>query len=192
MTDIPSRSFGSNLSWFCKWYWPAKFVQYKFSFAKPGLLDRLQHSQRSEYEGYFSAADAAFWNGWVDSAQKGRKTCWKNWCYFVRPLWVEPWIQDTTYQQRVQCLTGFADCVRLGRYGWGKQVAIGTVSGALSDVGMTVALAYEVNPTKSQCEKHLVPQLAQMMERWRKEDPPTKKKSPVGIDVPEFLAELRM
>ena len=30
------------------------------------------------------------------------------------------------------------------------------------------------------------------MEGWRKEDPPTKEKRPVGIDVPEFLAELGM
>ena len=30
------------------------------------------------------------------------------------------------------------------------------------------------------------------MEGWRKEDPPTEKKLPVGIDVPEFLAELGM
>ena len=31
-----------------------------------------------------------------------------------------------------------------------------------------------------------------MMEGQRKEDPPTKKKLPVGIDVPEFLEELKM
>ena len=31
-----------------------------------------------------------------------------------------------------------------------------------------------------------------MTEGWRKEDTPTKKKLPVGIDVPEFLAELGM
>ena len=31
-----------------------------------------------------------------------------------------------------------------------------------------------------------------MMEGWRKEDPPTKKTLPVGIDVPEFLTELGM
>ena len=31
-----------------------------------------------------------------------------------------------------------------------------------------------------------------MMEGQRKEDPPNKKKIPVGIDVPEFLAELGM
>ena len=31
-----------------------------------------------------------------------------------------------------------------------------------------------------------------MMEGWRKEDPPTKKKMPVVIDVPELLAEFGM
>ena len=35
-----------------------------------------------------------------------------------------------------------------------------------------------------------MPRLAQTMEGWRKEDPPTKNKLPVGIDVPGFLAEL--
>ena len=87
----------------------------------------------------------------------------------------EPWLQDATYQQKVRCLTGFAACVRLSRYGLGKKVAIGTVPGALSAVGTMVALAYEGNPTKSQGEKILVPRLAQMIEGWRKEDPPTKK-----------------
>ena len=31
-----------------------------------------------------------------------------------------------------------------------------------------------------------------MMEGWRKDDPPTKKKLPVVIDVPEILSELGM
>ena len=138
-------------------------------------MDRIHPLQHSEYEGYFSAADAAFRNGQVDSTKKGRKTCWKNWCYFVRHLGVEPWIQDATYQQQVLCLKGFAACVRSVRYGRGKQVAIFTVSEALSAVGTTVALAYEGNTTKAQGEKYLLPLLAQMMEGWRKEDPPTKK-----------------
>ena len=105
---------------------------------------------------------------------------------------MEHWLQDTTYQQQVWWLLGFAACVHLGRYGQGKQVAIGTVSGELSDVGTTVDLAYEGNPTKVQVEKSLVPILAQMMEGWRKEDSPTKIKMTVGIDVPEFLVELGM
>ena len=83
MTDIPSRSFGSNISWLCKkWYWPTKCVQQNFPFAKPGLLDCLQTLQHIEYEGYLSAADAAFRNGRVASTQKVRKKCkvtmWKS------------------------------------------------------------------------------------------------------------------
>ena len=85
------------------------------------------------------------------------------------------------------CLTDFAYFVHSGRYGQGKQVVIDTVSGALSDVGTMIALAYEGNPTKAQGDKALVPRLEQMMEVWRKEDPPTKEKLPVGIDVLDFL-----
>ena len=58
--------------------------------------------------------------------------------------------------------------------------------------GTTVALSYEGNPTKAQSEKILVPRSAQMVEGWRKEDLPTKKKLTVGIDVPEFLSEMGM
>ena len=118
MTDIQSRSFGSNISWFCKNDTDLLNVFNKNSpFSKLGLLGRLQTSQHSEYEGYFSAIDAAFRNGRVASAQKGSKTCWKNWCSFVRPLGVEPWLQNTTYQQQVRCLAGFTACVLSGRYG---------------------------------------------------------------------------
>ena len=105
---------------------------------------------------------------------------------------LEPWLQDSTYQQQVWWPTGFAACVRLGLYGWGKQVAIFTVSGALLAIGKTVALAYEGNPIKAKGEKDLVPMLTKTMEGWRKGGPTTKKKLPVGIDVPIVLADLGM
>jgi len=107
---------------------------------------------------------------------------------------VEPWLQDATYQWRVRCLTGFAACARSGRYGRGKQVQVGIVSGVLLAVGKTIALAYayEGNPVKARGEKALVPRLAEAMDGWRKEDPQTKKKLPVGIDIPEYLASLGM
>ena len=78
MTDITSRLFGSNISWFCKndTYLLKNFNK-TFPFSKPVLLDRLQPFQHSEYEGYFSAADAAFRNERVASTQKVRKKCWK-------------------------------------------------------------------------------------------------------------------
>ena len=51
-------------------------------------------------------------------------------------------------------LTGFTACVRSGRYGQGKQVSIGTFSGALLSVATTVDLAYDGNTTKAQGEKY--------------------------------------
>ena len=47
-------------------------------------------------------------------------------------------------------------------------------------VGMTVALSYEGNPTRSQGEKPLVTRLAQIMEGYSKKDTPTKKKIASG------------
>ena len=88
----------------------------------------------------------------------------KNWFSFVRPLEVEPWIQDATYQQQIWCLTGFTDCKRSGCYGKGKKLAIGTVSGELLAVGKTVAFDYEGNPIKAQGNKALVTRLSQTME----------------------------
>ena len=101
MPDIPSRSFGSNISWFCTTDNDLLNFSIFFPFSRPRLLHRLQPFKRSEYESYFSAADAVFRNGRVASTQKVRKTCLKNWCSFVRPLGVEPWLQDDMYQQRV-------------------------------------------------------------------------------------------
>ena len=117
-------------------------------------------------------------------------TCWKNWVRFVQPLGVDSYLQDTPYRQRVRCLSAFAACVRTGHYGRGKQVQTGTVSGALTAVGQTIALAYKVNPTKAKGSEKLVPRLQQALDGWRKVDPPTLKKLPVEADVPEFLADL--
>ena len=66
----------------------------------------------------------------------------------------------------------------------------GTVSGALTAVGQTIALAYKVNPTKAKGSEKLVPRLQQALDGWRKVDPPTLKKLPVEADVPKFLADL--
>ena len=140
------------------------------------LLDRPQPLQFSEYEGYLCAADEAFRNGRVAATQKGREMFWKNGCLFVRPLAVEPWLQDATYQQRVRCLIGFPSCVLSGCYGRCKQFEIGTVSGALSAVGKTVALVYEGSPIKTQGDKALLTRLSQTIEGWKKEDTPTRKK----------------
>ena len=49
-------------------------------------------------------------------------------------------------------------------------------------------LDHGVNPTKAKHSKKLTPRLAQM-NGFEKEDPPTEKKLPVEIDVPEYIAK---
>ena len=106
-------------------------------------MDRLQPFQWRYYKSYFDTADGAFRNGQVVATRKGSKTAWRNWSTSVQPLVLDPWLQDTLYQKRLKCLTGLTDFVRSGRFGIVKQVAVGTVSGALSAVGATISLAYE-------------------------------------------------
>ena len=64
------------------------------------------------------------------------------------------------------------------------------VTGALTSVGQTIALAYEHNPTKSRGSYELVPRLQQAMVGRRKVDPPTPKKKPAAVDTPKFLAKM--
>ena len=51
-------------------------------------------------------------------------------------------------------------------------------------------MAYEVDPTKRIGSEKRAPRLQQTLDGWRKGDPPTQKKLPVEVDVPEFLAAL--
>ena len=51
-------------------------------------------------------------------------------------------------------------------------------------------MAYEGKSIKAQVIKELVPRLEKILNGWKKKDPPTNKKILVGIDIPEFLADL--
>ena len=101
---------------------------------------------------------------------------------------MDPYLSQVPFQDSVRLLTGFAARVRSGYYGRGHQVSAGTVSKAITAVGQTIALERGVNPTKLENASGLLPQLAQTLDGWRKEDPPTTKQLPVEADVPEFLA----
>lgn len=55
-----------------------------------------------------------------------------------------------------------------------------------------IASAIGVNPTKLPgTENKLLPHLNQMLDEWRKMDPPPSKKHPVEADVPEYLCHLK-
>jgi hypothetical protein len=119
----------------------------------------------------------------VAATTNNRKTHWENWIRYVGPLGLDPYSQRVQYTTKVRVLTGFAARVRQGLYGRGKRVAAGTVVGAFTAVGQEIALACGTNPTKITGSKRLLPQLSQILDGWRKEDPPTTKKLPEA-DVP--------
>lgn len=52
-----------------------------------------------------------------------------------------------------------------------------------------ISLDFGMDPTKGVGQKDFLPCLAQMVEGFAKEDPPTMKKLPVEVDVPEFLVK---
>ena len=103
---------------------------------------------------------------------------------------MDPYLHGTTYTIRVRALTGFAACVRTGRFGQGRRVQAGTVIGALMSIGQEIALACGENPTKLIGSDKMLPWLQQIYDGRQKEDPPTMKQLLVEADVPEYLAQL--
>jgi hypothetical protein len=96
----------------------------------------------------FHLVDEAFRAGQLEATTNTREMRWKNWCTYVKHLGVDPFIQQVPYATHVQCLTGFAAQTRAGFYGHGRQVQSSTVTGAITTVGQTIALACKENPTK--------------------------------------------
>jgi hypothetical protein len=154
------------------------------------LLDLLPNFLRGRYASDFRIADEGFYSGWVAVTTKGRESCWAHWAAYVAPMGVDPFLQDTPFTVRVCLLKGFAGRVRTGYYGQGQQVQAGSVSSAITAVGQAIALAANTNPTKIVGSDKLLPCLQQMLNGFRKADPPTTKQLPVEADMPEFLVKL--
>jgi hypothetical protein len=85
---------------------------------------------------------------------------------------------------------GFAVRVRSGYFGRGQQVQASTVSSSITAVGQKIALDTNTNPTKIMGSKKFLPCLQELLDRYRLEDPPTEKKLPVEVDVPELLFDM--
>ena len=127
----------------------------------------------------------------MEATTKGRETHWRNWCSYVAPLGVDPTLQDTDFQKGQRLLTGFGGLNRTGYYGRGKQVQGGTVSSAITAVGTAISVACDLNPTKKRGSEKMLSRIQEMLDGFAKEDPPTMKKLPVEVDVPELLGEMR-
>ena len=81
------------------------------------LLDRLPAELKSSYAHDFHASDAAFRSGRVAQTTKNRESRWDNWCMYVQPLGVDPYLQTTPFGLRCRCLMGYAARVRSGYFG---------------------------------------------------------------------------
>lgn len=150
-------------------------------------MDRLPDFLKDLYKGAFRAANEAYYNGRVEATAKTRKTHWRNWRLFVTPLGVDPELQGISFRDRSTLLGGFAALVRQGYFGRGKQIQAPSVSSAITAVGKAIALVHEINPTKCPHSNQFIPRLQEMFEGWRRDDPPTQKKLPIEVDIPEWL-----
>jgi hypothetical protein len=192
MTNIPSRSIGSNPAWHCNTINDllTQFSQKK-SPPTTDLLVRLPSQLKNPYTSDFAAADEAYLTGQV--AAKRMKSHWKHWCTYVQPLGMEPYLQGTPFGHRIRALTGFASRIHWGYHSKKCQVQVGTaVSSAITAIGNMIALASEHNPTKVLGPDKFHNKLQEVLDGCRRHDPQTTKKLPVESDVPEYIAALSL
>lgn len=155
-------------------------------------MDSIPSYIRDQYARDFAAADASFYDGRVEATTKNQATHWQNWCSYVGPLGVDPYLQNVHYQKRARLLTGFAARVRAGRFGNRGTVKGDTVATALSAVGTEISMVCGVKPLKVMGSNNYIPRVDQTLAGWRKVDDPVKKKLPIEVDVPEWLVRNAM
>ncbi len=153
-------------------------------------MDGLPPQLRGGYARDFCLADDAFCSGQLEATAQVRATRWRNWCTYIQPLGVDPYLDHTPFDTQVRCLTGFAQQTQSGFYGRGRQVQSGTVSQAITAIGQTIALARNDNPTKVNGYDKSLPALQVMLNSYSKADPPTRKMLPVEADIPKLLVEM--
>jgi hypothetical protein len=103
---------------------------------------------------------------------------------------VDPYLDSTPFQTRVQCLTGFAQQVQAVFFGHGRQVQSSTVSQAITAIGQTIKMACNINLTKVMGSDKFLPVVQVVLDGYGKTNPPTNKKIPVELDVLELLVDL--
>ena len=60
----------------------------------------------------------------------------------------------------------------------------------LTAIGQSGAVDTGVNPLKIMRSDHFLHQIQVMLDGWKKEDPPTVKKLPIEVDIPEYLVRM--
>jgi len=114
-----------------------------------------------------------------------------HWIEYCEPLGVDPTLapERTSFGTKINTIMGFSARIKSGWYGHGHQVANGTVTTALTAVGQAFSVDDRGNPLKPQGSKDYHHEVKVKLDGWKKDDPPTMKKLPIEVDIPEYLVE---
>ena len=126
----------------------------------------------------------AIGNGVVDDNNKTHKKYWNYWKQYTKQFEVDPFLATCTNIQQIIIITAFAARVRTGYYGKGHTVRVPTVTKALAAISKTIKLAGEQSPIYKAEKTYRIP-VAQLIEGYRREDPPATPQLALPIRVPE-------
>ena len=141
-------------------------------------------------------ADTGIRGATLEETTRNREKYWRNWCKLAGIMGVDPELDEgkVPYQLKARALTIFGAAVRKGVYGNCKQVAKASVSTAISAIGQTITMDGrngKKNPVMQEgSTKKFIEPVHRMLQGFANDDPPTTKKLPVDVDVPEFLCDL--
>ena len=159
-------------------------------------MANVQDEYKAFIKDFAITADTRVRNATLEETTQNRDKYWRNWCKLAEILRVDPELDETKvpYQLKARALTIFGAAVRKGIYGNCKQVVRDTVSTAISAIGQTITMDGrngKENPVMQQGSKHqFIAPVHRMLQGFANDDPPTTKKLPIGVDIPEFLCDL--
>jgi hypothetical protein len=125
----------------------------------------------------------------VESAASKKRRFWSAWCNFLALNFpqLDAKMRCRTPPQRVKLLAAFAQHVRTGGVSrTTKQVCTQTVEVALHAISTTFQMDHEPSPLVTTQGKYMN-KISQLLESYRREDPPSKPKLAVPLLVPNYL-----
>jgi hypothetical protein len=125
----------------------------------------------------------------VEASHKERKRYWRAWTEFCEHRNLDPELRNIGAETTVYTLQAFAEFVRRGSVGRGRQVGTQTVQVALRAVGARFELAAKPNPCyKDGVTPKYWKALEQQIEGYRRADPVPQAKLAVPVTVPRWCA----
>jgi len=145
-------------------------------------------AERSCWASAIDAVNADIQSGVVAATLNTRKRYWAHWLSFL-PAGVDPHLQNVDPPTGLLIVQIFAERVRQGVYGRGKQVKTGSVQAAIGAVAKTIELAGFDNPLHRPGTTNYYASLALQTESYRRADPTVVRQDAVPVDVPNRIFE---